>query len=175
MNEQAKLMRPDAITIDLGDTTYTLKYDLNAFCEMEKMYDSVDSVLQMLLGVSDIPDMAQVRYKADLVNSDEVTIAGVPLTSYIAKINNRKEAKHIDTRNLLWTGVIHKYAVYDDDGEISGYTISKAQLGSQVTFQNLREVNAKIVTAILRDLLPPAETKNEEAPERLTLVNKTEA
>ena len=46
-----------------------------------------------------------------------------------------------------------------------GYSISKAKLGAGVTFKNLREVNGKILTAILRDLVPSDSVKNAEAPE----------
>ena len=65
--------------------------------------------------------------------------------------------KHTDTLNLLWAGCLHDAAIYNSFGEITGYTVSKARLGAEVTFRNLREVNGKIITAILRDLLPQDE------------------
>lgn len=180
MNATTTLFKPTDVVLKLGEAgdekQYRLIYDLNAFCELEKMYDSVDSVLQMLLGVNETPDMNEVTYKGEPVLAEDVQVAGTALASYIAKVNNKKEAKHADTLNLLWIGTLHDHAVYNDFDEITGYSISKAKLGAIVTFKNLREVNAKIVTAILRDLLPPVnEAKNEEASERLTLTHKTEA
>ena len=165
MNEDAAVFRPDDIVVEVGGTEYKLVYDLNAFCEMEKMYDSVDSVLQMLLGVDSTPDLTKVTYKGGSVDPDEVLIGEVPLTVYINKVSKTKEAKHSDTLNLLWLGCLHDHTTYDEHGEIKGYTVAKAKLGSGVTFKNLRQVNGKILTAILRDLVPSDSVKNAEAPE----------
>lgn len=154
MNEKALVLKPDLIKVVLEGEEYAIKYDLNAFCEMEKLYDSVDDVLQMLLGTGVAPDMSAVEYNGCRCLADDVTIAGVPLSTYITKINGPKTAKHKDTLNLLWLGCLHDHVVYDDDGNVDHYTITKAQLGSKVTFLNLKEVNAKLVTSILRDLLP---------------------
>ena len=182
MNATTTLFKPTDVILKLGEAgeekQYRLIYDLNAFCELEKMYDSVDSVLQMLLGVNETPDMNEVTYKGDKANATDIVIAGTPLEAYIKRVNNKKEAKHTDTLNLLWVGTLHDHAIYNEHDEISGYSISKAKLGALVTFKNLREINAQIVLAILRDLLPPQkdeEEKNEAAPERLTLTHKTEA
>lgn len=167
MNEAAAIFKPTDITIQLGETTRRLVYDLNAFCELEKMYESVDGVLQMLLGTTNIPDLEMVTYRDDKVDVDDIKIAGVALALYIKKINNVKTARHTDTLNLLWVGCLHDTAVYDAHGEISGYGITKAELGAAVSFKNLQEVNAKIITAILRDLIPSDQVKNAEAPEEV--------
>ena len=176
MNENAAVFRPDDVVVKLDEKEYRLIYDLNAFCEMEKIYDSVDSVLQMLLGTSAVPDLSKVTVKGEATNPDEVMIADVTLTTYINKVNRVKEAKHTDTLNLLWIGCLHDHTIFDDFGEIKGYTIAKAKLGACVTFKNLREVNGKILTAILQDLVPSEEVKNAEAPEKaepqLTLHSK---
>lgn len=175
MNEKTKLFKPDDLVITLGEDQFRLVYDLNAFCELEKIYDSVDTVLQMLLGTDAAPDLNQVRYNGALVIADEITIANIPLSMYISQINTKRTAKHADTLNLLWAGLLHDHAIYNEHEEITGYTISKTKLGSMVTFKNLRQINAQIVIALLRDLLPPGdESKNEEAPEEVP-VDKTEA
>ena len=167
MNEDAKLFRPEAITVELGGDTYELVYDLNAFCELEKTYDSVDSILQMLLGASNVPDLEKVTYDGAAVAANTIAIAGVPLPVYINKVNKVREVKNTDTLLMLWAGCLHNHCKYDEFGEISGYTITKAQIGSQVSFKNIREVNGKILTSILRDLIPAQSVKNAEAPETM--------
>jgi hypothetical protein len=119
----------------------------------------------MLLGTSNVPDLSKVTYLDKPAVAADVKIAGIPLTTYINKINRVREAKHSDTRNLLWAGCLHDHSVYNDHGEITGYTVSKDKLGALITFKNMREINAKIAAAILRDLLPSQEVKNAEAPE----------
>ena len=161
----ASTFRPEPIKIELDGVEYTLVYDLNAFCELEKMYDSVDSVLQMLLGATSQPDMQKVTYLDESVAADTIKIAGVPLSAYVEKIVKLKDAKNTDTLNLLWLGVIHDYAEYDVKGDIKGYSITKATLGKGITLRNLRDVNQKILMTFLRDLLPSDEAKNAEAPE----------
>lgn len=158
--------KPRPVILELGGEEYELLYDLNAFCEMETMYDSVDSVIQMLMG-SPAPDLDKVTYNDAPVNADEIMVDGKPLADYIAQLHNRTKAKYKDTLNLLWLGVLHNHTIYDEDGEVAKYTVTKAKLGHCVTLTNLREVNAKIMTAILRDLLPAlvAAGKNAEAQE----------
>lgn len=162
--------KPQPVMVTLGkpgeEQDYELLFDLNAFCEMETMYESVDSVIQMLMGAP-APDLDKVKYNGAKVLAQDITIDGKPLSDYINQLANRSKAKYKDTLNLLWLGVLHDHTVYDEDGEVKKYTITKAKLGSMVTLTNLREVNAKIMTAILRDLLPALvknsqQTKNAE-------------
>lgn len=154
MNEKVLTFKPQPVTLTLGEETYVLYYDLNAFIEMEKIYDSVDSVIQMIMGQNKAPDLNEVMYNGVKCAAEDITIAGVLLTDYINKVDKPKTAKHSDTLNLLWLACLHDHTIYDDDGNVIKYTISKAHLGSLVTFANLKEVNAKIVAAILRDLIP---------------------
>ena len=51
----------------------------------------------------------------------------------------------------------------------------KSKLGSYVTFRNLKEINAKIIVALLRDLIPSknAEAPVEEQPAEVTEEKKT--
>lgn len=175
MNEKAAIFKPDDITLQLSEElTVRLVFDLNAFCELEKLYDSVDAVIQMILGTQEAVDInklkTQVKCGDMFVDADTVTIAGTPLVDYLSKVHV-KQAKHEDTLNLLWAACLHDAAQYNEHDEIVGYNISKRRLGSYVTFKNLREVNAKIITALLRDLLPtknaatPVEAPAEEAAE----------
>lgn len=164
-NENAAIFKPDDVVVKLADDyEVRLIYDLNAFCELEKIYDSVDAVIQMVLGTQENVDpkklLAQVKVGDMFIDGATVTIAGTPLIDYLTKVH-AKQAKNEDTLNLLWAGCLHDAAKYDEHDEIVGYDISKSKLGSYVTFKNLREINSKIIVALLRDLIPP---KNVEAP-----------
>lgn len=157
--------KPQPVIIHLGkneedEQDYELVFDLNAFCEMETMYESVDSVIQMLMGAP-APDLDKVKYNGAKVLAQDITVDGKPLSDYINQLANRSKAKYKDTLNLLWLGVLHDHTIYDEDGEVKKYTITKSKLGSMVTLTNIREVNAKIMTAILRDLLPALVKSNQ--------------
>lgn len=166
----ANAFKPKPVVVTLGGKEYTLVYDLNAYCEMETMYPSVDYVVQMLLGTP-APDLAKVTYMDGPVQADDIKIDGQPLSQYISKLADTPKAKYKDTLNLLWLGVLHDHTEFDEDGEVVRYTIKKGVLGKDVTLQNLREVNQAIMTAILRDLLPALvgarqeDAKNAEAQE----------
>ena len=172
MNNKILNFKPKAISVELGETTYNLMFDLNAFCEMEKLYDSVDDVLQMLLGGGDdIPDLTRVTYCEAPCLAADIAIAGVPLTAYIEKNSKKiREAKHEDTRNLLWLGCLHDHTEFDAEGNVVRYTIGKGELAKHITLRNMRDINTKIVTAILQDLIPATNgadpnVETAEAPE----------
>jgi hypothetical protein len=165
MSENASVFRPDAVTIKLGEETFTLKYDLNAFQEMEKIYESVDSVIQMVLGATPVPDLEKLMYDGKLVAARDITIGDITLEEYITKLTKAKESKYADTLNLLWIGCLHAYTEYDQFGEIVRYTLPKAKLGALVTFKNVREVNNAILKAFLSDLFASDKEKNADAPE----------
>ena len=55
------VFKPKPVELELNGEKYTLVYDLNAFCEMETMYDSVDTVINMLMGTP-APDISKVTY-----------------------------------------------------------------------------------------------------------------
>lgn len=167
MNEKAAIFKPEDVTLKLSDDcTVRLVFDLNAFCELEKIYDSVDNVIQMVIGAQEAVDVAtlltQVKCGDQFIEGKDVTIAGTPLVEYLKKVH-LKQAKHEDTLNLLWAGTLHDNAIYNEHDELVGYNITKHKLGSYVTFKNLREVNAKIITALLRDLIPAKNVKEPEA------------
>jgi hypothetical protein len=43
-----KDLRPDPVTVELGGKTRTIKYDLNAFAELEKRYETIDAAMEAL-------------------------------------------------------------------------------------------------------------------------------
>ena len=162
----ANVFKPDPVKIVLGGTEYSLIYDLNAFCMMEKMYESVDAVIRMILG-SPTVDVTQVTYNDAPVLADEIKVDGTPLSEFIARaVGAQSKATNADTRKLLWLGVLHDHATFDDDGNIASCDVTCGELGKHITFSNLGEVNAKIIAALVRDLVPVnAGEKNQKAPE----------
>lgn len=160
-DNSANIFKSKPVELVLAGETYTLVYNLNAFCEMETMYESVDAVIQMLMGTP-APDLNKVTYCDAPCMATDIKIDGRPLTEYMQRLSNTPKAKYKDTLNLLWLGVLHDHTKFNADGEVEGYTISKAKLGQYVTLTNIREVNQKIVSAILRDLLPALVNANKE-------------
>lgn len=156
-NPKAQLFKPERIMIKLGDTEYELRFDLSAFCELEKTYRSTDELLQMLLGTAMNPDINKVTYCDAPVLADDVKVDQVPLSAYIAKNTNTAKAGQQETLNLLWAGCLHNHQILNEQAEVTGYSITKAKLGSLVSLKNIAEVNAKIMEAILRDLIPDQE------------------
>ena len=154
-NETVKPFKSEPVIIEFDNgESFDISFDMNAFCEMEKVYGSVDTVLQMILGTGTAPDMSKVTYCDAPCLATDIKVGGILLSEYISKLSEVPKAKHSDTLNLLWFGCLHDHTLYDDDGNVLKYTISKSHLGSLVNFRNLHEVNGKIVTSILRDLLP---------------------
>lgn len=166
MNEKVLNFKPKAVTVEIGGETYSLVYDLNAFCELENIYDSVDMILQMILGNTATNDLENVLYKGETVDATDITVAGLNLVDYLASKNPTKQLKQQDTLNLLWAGTLHDHTVYNDDGDVERYTVTKHKLGTGVSFKNLRDINTAIVTSILRDLISAGDeddSKNGEA------------
>lgn len=167
-NESADVFRPNPTSVNIGGVEYQLVYDLNAFCELEKIYPSIDALIQKLLsGPKDSPDLTKVTYVGVPARAKDVAIDGVTLADYIASHSNEAAVKFEDTRNLLWAGCLHDHVVTNANGDITGYTISKNTLSAGVTLKNMRDINGAIITAILRDLLPTADVKNEDAPSQM--------
>jgi len=177
-----EVFRPNDTVFELNGNKYRLVYDMLAFCELEKIYGSVDEVLGMLFG-----DVAQklepaVTYNDSPINIEEVKIDNVPLALVLAeKDKQQRVAKHSDTLELIWAGMLHDNAIYNSDDEIIGYKLTKRRVAEAMTFRNYRELNVKIVEAIMKDLAPglgEGETKNEETAEVpkevITLVQPTQ-
>lgn len=164
----SSIFKPEPITIKLGDETYELVYDLNALCELEKYYSSVNVVLKKVLGSS--RKEHKVAYKNNAVDAKDITVDNQPLSVILAGIDRDNEETSkttaTDTLNMLYCGILRGIAEYNEHEEITGYKKSKAAIAKHVTFRNLGEVNLKIATAIIRDLVPTeAEAKNETGAE----------
>ena len=76
-NEKAAIFKPNDVVIQLAeDYSVRLVYDLNAFCELEKLYDSVDAVIQMILGTAESVDpqklLTQVKCGDMFIEGDKV-------------------------------------------------------------------------------------------------------
>jgi hypothetical protein len=164
-NEAAKLFKPEPITVKLGDKEYRLVYDLNALCELEKIYGSVATILQMILGTGEVGDYTKITYCGAPCKAEDIVIDGTPLTVFLEKQAKVKTAGYEDTRNLLWAGCLYDHAIFDKHDEIVGYSISKTRLGREIGFHNIQDINQQILVAFLRDMVPPGEQeKNVEVP-----------
>lgn len=167
MENKALMFKHDDIKITLGGKEYKLVFDLNAFCEIEKRYGSVDKVLSMVLGGAAQMDTT-VKCKGYEVDPKEVTIGDATLDTLLPKLTDTQPtAKLTDTLVLLYIALMHDTAVYNANDEICKYSISEARLGSLVDMSMLREINGKVVAALMRDLVPSKadDGKNAEAPE----------
>lgn len=165
----SSIFKPTDVFVTLGDKDYRLVYDLNSFCELEQMYDSVDDVLKMIIGEKDAAPLL-VTYNGAVVLPEEILVDEKPLVDIIRQ-KKAKVAKQADTLNILYAGLLHDCTTWNDKDEIIGYTISKKRIASFVTLKNLREINQKIAIAILQDLVPTeAETKNEDPPKTQKIV-----
>lgn len=169
----AKFFKPDDIKVTLGDKEYRIVYDLNAFCELEKKYGSLDTILDLVLGKpSDVTvtvrmpsDDGQITLH-DNFDTNNIVVGTTPLTALLPRLTEAKQSTLSDTLELLYAGLMHDTAIYNQHDEITGYSITKARIGSRVTLNNVREINSQIALALLRDLIPAQsdESKNVEAP-----------
>lgn len=168
----ATIFKPEPVTVTLGGDTYSLVFDMNAFCELEKIYRTVDTVIKKVLGKS--RKEHKVLFKGTAVSAEDVTVDNKPLTAILADLDaDTDAATTTDTLNILYCGLMRDLAVYNEHDELIGYKKSKREIGSLITFRNIRDVNVKLAMAFIQDLVPTAaETKNEtgaeaEAPQGL--------
>lgn len=159
----ATIFKPENITIELGGDTYSIVFDMNAFCELEKIYKTIDAVIKKVLGKS--TQEHKVFYKDELVEASAITVDGKPLVSILAT-DDDSAATASDTLNILYCGLMHDLAIYNEHDEITGYKKSKREIASCITFKNIRDVNIKLAMAFIQDLVPTvAEAKNETGAE----------
>lgn len=170
----AKFFKPDDIKVTLGEKEYHLVYDLNAFCELEKKYGSIDKILDLVLGK---PSEISVTVKVptddknattyENFDTNNIIVGTTSLTALLPRLTDTKQSTLSDTLELLYAGVMHDTAIYNQHDEITGYSITKARIGSYITLSNVREINGLIAMALLRDLIPARvdnDSKNAEAP-----------
>lgn len=162
----ATVFKPEPVKITLGDETYSIIYDMNAFCELEKIYKTIDTVIKKVLGKSSKEH--KVLYKGQEVDANDVSVDNKALMSILAELdtNSESNATASDTLNILYCGIMHDLAIYNEHDEITGYKKTKQQIASKITFKNIREVNIKVAMAFIQDLVPSAaESKNETGAE----------
>ena len=150
------VFQPTPISVKFGEEEYTIKFDMMAFLQLEKVYGSVDVVLEMLFGsVGQILEPVVTYNDAEVLPS-EIKVDGTPLDVIIMERSqaNKRKAKHSDALELLWAGILNENAIYNDDDELIGYKVSKRHIAEQITFRNYGEVNRKVLEVILRDLAP---------------------
>lgn len=159
MSEVLQLFKPTDVIVEVAGKKEVIVFDMNAVLEMEKMYGSVDAVLKMLFSQASATYMVKVD-GAD-VAIDSVTVNDTPLLQHLQSADAVAKSTIKDTINLLWIGLLHNHTKRDEDGEIISCDISKSTLREQLPFKKLAEVNTKIVTALIRDLIAPDSETNE--------------
>ena len=162
------IFKPEAITLELGGETYSLIFDMNAFCELEKIYRTINAVIKKVLGGS--AKEHKVFYKDELIEANTITVDGKPLVSVLNELDKEanETATATDTINILYCGLMHDLAIYNEHDELIGYKKTKHEIASHITLSNLKEVNIKLVAAFVQDLVPNiAELKNEMGAEEV--------
>lgn len=172
---------PSETKIELGENEYTLVFDMLALAELEKIYGSVDVVINMIFGGAAKEVEDTVTYNDAAVNADEIKVAGVPLTTILMERRGEKRVtKHTDTLEIVWAGMLRDNAIYDAADRITGYKVSKRTVASLISLKNYARINLKIVEAFLKDLAPgvgAGDSKNEleaETPATPIQLIKTE-
>lgn len=166
----ATVFKPEPVQVTFGDNTYNIMFDMNAFVELEKIYSTVGSVIKKVLGNSKKEHIVTIDGKK--VDPSTIMVDSAPLTQFLAKLDSEySETTTSDTLNILYCGLMHDLAIYNEHDEIVGYKVSKQRIASYINFKNLKEINFKLVLAFIRDLVPSEnEAKNEmgaEAPKGL--------
>lgn len=153
--KMADIFQPSDTVIELGENKYRLVFDMLAFCELEKMYGSVDTVLKMLFGEVAATLDPVVTYNGAEVMPSEILVDGKPLNVILQeKATASRKSVHSDTLNIIWAGMLHDNAIYNDMDEIAGYKVSKLSISREITLKNYARLNVKIIEAILKDLAP---------------------
>lgn len=166
----ATVFKPEPVQVTFGDNTYNIMFDMNAFVELEKIYSTVGSVIKKVLGNSKKEHTVTIDGKK--ADPSTIMVDSAPLTQFLAKLDSEdSETTTSDTLNILYCGLMHDLAIYNEHDEIVGYKVSKQRIASYINFKNLKEINFKLVLAFIRDLVPSEnEAKNEmgvEAPKGL--------
>ena len=164
IENSSSLFKHEPVTIELGGNTYEIVFDMNAFCELEKIYKSVGNVLKKVLGSG--RKEHKVFYKDALIEAADVAVDGQSLALLLTQLDRQNDeestATVTDTLNILYCGIMRDIAIYNEHDEITGYKISKAASGRCIDLKKIAECNLKIATVMMRDLLPTeAEAKNE--------------
>lgn len=158
-----QLFKPSDIVIDIGGKKEKIKFDMNAVLELEAIYGSIDYVFKMLFSATN--ETHVVKVDGEEIDITKVTVDDAPLVQLLQKQDAADRAIKTtikDTVALLWVGLLHEHAKRDEDGEIVSCDITKGMLRESISFKNqLAEVNTKIVSALIRDLIAPDNADNQ--------------
>ena len=121
----AKNVRVKPVELNINGKLYTLKYDFNAFIELEEIYGSIDEALAKLQG--------EVILDKD----------GKPI------IIQDKDGKDIEKRNIsfkalrdfLWSGLLY-----------GNENITKKEVAHMLEFSNFSDIADKMIEAIKASL-----------------------
>ena len=165
VDNSASIFKPQTVEVELGGEKYPIVYDMNAFIELEKIYGTIDAVIKKVLGKS--RKEHEVKDGDTVINAKDITVDGKSLDVILAELDaSSEDATTTDTLNILYCGLMHDLAIYNEHDELVGYKVSKHRIASMINFKNIKDINVKIVIAFIQDLMPSAgETKNETGAE----------
>lgn len=161
VDNSASIFKPEHIEVELGGEKYPIIYDMNSFIELEKIYGNIDTVIKKVLGNSKKEHV--VKDGDAIIDAKDITVDDKPLDKLLSEIDAASSDSTItDTLNILYCGLMHDLAIYNEHDEIVGYKVSKQKIGSMINFKNIKDINVKLVIAFVQDLIPSkGESKNE--------------
>ena len=165
VENSASIFKPQTVEVELCGEKYSIVFDMNAFIELEKIYGTIDAVIKKVLGKSKKEHI--VKDGDTIIDAKDITVDGKPLDSILSELDaSSKDATVTDTLNILYCGLMHDLAIFNEHDEITGYKVSKQKIASMINFKNLKDINVKLVVAFIQDLMPSeGETKNETGAE----------
>jgi hypothetical protein len=158
-------IKVEGVPIELKGTTYYLKYDLNAFAELEEKYGSLYKALKSLEGTDEKDDEGNVIMTEDRDDDDNIILdkEGKP-----KKVPRRKiSIKAI--RTIFWAGLIHAHPKMTELEagallSIADMSTLAEKLGEaiKVSMPNIKdEVNKEEVSKETEDKILAGDSKNE--------------
>lgn len=133
------------VEMKIGEKTYLLKYDFNAFIELEDEYGSVDEALKIMAG-EEILDKDGKQVPA--LQEDGIT----PLLDKDGKQVYRRKLNLKSLRFLVWAGLKN----------MSKNSISIENVGEFMNFSNMSYISECVMEAIEKSMPKKEEIKIED-------------
>ena len=129
----ADSVRTKPVELKIGDKTYHLKYDFNAFIELEDEFGSIDKALNEVQGEEVLDDKGE---KIPLLNDDNTPLLDVEGNQLYKRTTNLKAI-----RFLVWAGLL-----FENDA------ITLKDTGSLMEFSNMAYIFKCVMQAVTGSL-----------------------
>ena len=126
-----KNVRVEPIKLKIGDENLSIKYDFNAFIELEEIYGSIEEAMEAVQGKIILDEKGKPEYV-----EDEKEEGGFKLDDDGNKVEKRKISLKA-MRNFLWAGLL-----FGDE------KINKKKVAHLLEFGNFQYVVGKMMEAI---------------------------